>query len=65
MKSLDSVLNKNDIQKIILKQSINNKTSIELLKKYKPDLLISILGNQIFNNEIIKIKLKDAYRRWC
>ena len=60
IKSLDYVLNKNDIQKIILKQSINNKTSIELLKKYKPDLLISILGNQIFNNEIINIAPKGC-----
>ena len=53
--SLDYVLNKNNIAKIVLAKSINHKQSVKLLKDYKPDLLISILGNQIFKNEIINL----------
>ena len=59
-KSLDFVLKKNNIQKIILAQSINHKKSIELLKEYSPDLLISILGNQIFKNDIINLAPKGC-----
>ena len=53
--SLNYVLKKNKIPKIQLKQSINHQKSIELLKAYKPDLLVSILGNQIFKSEVIKL----------
>lgn len=53
--SLNYVLKKNKISKIQLKESINNQKSIELLKSYKPDLLVSILGNQIFKSEVIKL----------
>ena len=59
-KNLDSVLKRNNIRKIILEQSINHQKSIKLLKEYKPDLLISILGNQIFKNEIINIGPKGC-----
>ena len=58
--SLNSILKKNDIQKIILEQSINHETSLKLLKQYEPDLLISILGNQIFKNEIITLAPKGC-----
>ena len=55
VQSLDYVLKQNNIPKILLNESINHEKSIELLKTYKPDLLISILGNQIFKNEIINL----------
>jgi len=58
--SLNSVLKRNNIKKIILEKSINHNQSIELLKEYKPDLLISILGNQIFKNEIINLAPKGC-----
>lgn len=58
--SLDYVLKRNNIKKIILDQSVNHKKSIELLKAYKPDLLISILGNQIFKQEIINLAPKGC-----
>ena len=58
--SLDSVLQRNNIQKIILEKSINHNQSIKLLKEYSPDLLISILGNQIFKNEIINLAPKGC-----
>ena len=53
--SIASVLKRNSIDKIVLGQSINHQKSISLLKKYKPSVLISILGNQIFNQEIIDL----------
>ncbi len=59
-KSLDSFLRTNNIEKILLDKSINNKESIEIIKSYKPDLLISILGNQIFKNEIINLAPKGC-----
>jgi len=58
--SLDSLLKRNRIERIFLEQSINHKKSIVLLKKYKPDLLISILGNQIFKKEIINLASKGC-----
>ncbi len=58
--SLDSFLRTNNIEKILLDKSINNEASIEIIKSYKPDLLISILGNQIFKNEIINLAPKGC-----
>ena len=59
-KKLDSVLNKFKIPKIVLKKSINNKESVEIIKKYQPDLLISILGNQIFRKQIFDLAPKGC-----
>ena len=53
--SLHSILKKNNISRIVLHDSINHQESVRLLKEYKPDLLISILGNQIFKHEIINL----------
>ena len=36
--SLESFLKTNNIEKILLDKSINNKESIEIIKSYKPDL---------------------------
>ncbi|MEC7863979.1 MAG: formyltransferase family protein, partial [Bacteroidota bacterium] len=58
--SLDLVLKRNNIKKIILEKSINHNRSIELLKDHTPDLLISILGNQIFKSEIINLAPKGC-----
>ena len=58
--SLDSFLRTNNIEKILLDKSINNRQSIEIIKSYKPDLLISILGNQIFKNKIINLAPKGC-----
>lgn len=58
--SLDSFLRTNNIEKVLLDKSINNKESIEIIKSYKPDLLISILGNQIFKNELINLAPKGC-----
>lgn len=58
--SIGFILNKNNISKIVLDKSINHKQSVKLLKDYKPDLLISILGNQIFKHEIINLAPKGC-----
>tara|TARA_B100000427_G_C15510706_1_gene596052 strand:+ start:1263 stop:2030 length:768 start_codon:yes stop_codon:yes gene_type:complete len=54
-KKIENVLNKYDIDKIVLNKSINHKDSIEKIKSYKPDILISILGNEIFKKPIINL----------
>ena len=59
-KKVDSVLNTNDIPKIVLKKHINHNESVDEIKKYKPDLLVSILGNQIFKNQIINLAPKGC-----
>lgn len=59
-RKLDTVLNKFNIPKIVLKKSINNKESVEIIKKHQPDLLISILGNQIFRQQIFNLAPKGC-----
>ena len=54
-KSVRKVLKSNKIDIIDLKEAINARSSINKLKKLKPDLIISILGNEIFKNEILKL----------
>ena len=58
--SLDSLLSRNKIKKILLGKSINHKESIVTIQSYKPDLLISILGNQIFKDEVINLAPKGC-----
>ncbi len=38
-----------------LKKNINHKNSIEQINNYKPDIILSILGNQIFKQNLISI----------
>jgi len=59
-KKVDFVLNENNIPKIILKKHINHKESVNEIVKYQPDLLISILGNQIFKSQIINLAPKGC-----
>jgi len=54
------VLEKYDIPIIKLKHSINHSESIAQIKKYKPDLLISILSNQIFKEPILTLAPKGC-----
>ena len=39
---------------------INSNESVEKIKKYQPELLISILGNQIFKDPIINLAPKGC-----
>lgn len=59
-KNVKFVLSTNEIPIIILDKHINHDESIERIKNYKPDLLISILGNQIFREQIINLAPKGC-----
>ncbi|MFL2805331.1 MAG: methionyl-tRNA formyltransferase [Gammaproteobacteria bacterium] len=50
-----AVLKKNYIPRIELTSSINSTESLEHIKNYSPDLLISIGGNQIFKKPLINL----------
>ncbi len=58
--NLTGLLERYNIPKIILTEPINNKVSVEIIKSYKPDLLVSILGNQIFKEPIINLAPKGC-----
>ena len=59
-KNIFKVLNKNSIAPIILDEPINNFNSVNKIKAFKPDLIISILGNQIFKEPIINLAPKGC-----
>ena len=59
-KKVDYVLNKNNIPKIVLSNNINHVESVAEINTYKPDLLVSILGNQIFKKQIIELAPKGC-----
>ncbi len=59
-KSIDHILDENNISKIILDKPINENESVDKIKKFEPDLLISILGNQIFKDPIINLAPKGC-----
>ena len=59
-KNIFRLLRKNNIDVIKLYNSINSKESVELIKSYKPDLLVSILGNQIFKEQIFNLAPKGC-----
>ena len=59
-KSIKRILEKHKIPIISLKRAINHKESIELISKFSPDLLISILGNEIFKKPIIELASKGC-----
>lgn len=49
------VLKDNNIPIIVLNSPINEKQSVDQIKAFAPDLLVSILGNQIFKKPIIEL----------
>ncbi|TPV35979.1 formyl transferase [Paucihalobacter ruber] len=59
-KNIKRFLSVNSISEISLDKHINHQDSIEKIKSFKPDLLISILGNQIFKNQIINLAPKGC-----
>ena len=54
------VLKKNGILEIKLDKGINHPESVDKIKALQPDLLISILGNQIFKEDIINLAPKGC-----
>lgn len=54
------VLKRNNIPEIILDKGINHPESVDKIKTFQPDLLISILGNQIFKDPIFNLAPKGC-----
>jgi methionyl-tRNA formyltransferase len=59
-KNVFNVLKKNKIPPIILDEAINQTSSVNKIKAFDPDLLISILGNQIFKAPILNLAPKGC-----
>ena len=52
---VSAVLKKHNVPRIEITRSINSSLSLELIKSYYPDLLISIGGNEIFKTPLINL----------
>lgn len=59
-KKVKNILAKYKIPLIDTEDNINNPTNLALLKVYKPDLLVSIAGNQIFKLPLINLSTKGC-----
>ena len=59
-KSIKSFLTENDIPIINIDGSINSQGSLNTIKNFNPDLLVSILGNQIFKRSLIDLAPKGC-----
>lgn len=59
-RSIRGVLNLFQIPEIKIKGSINSNLNLELIKSHKPDLIISILANQIFKKPLIDLAPKGC-----
>ena len=57
---INSFLKKNNIPNIQLSSSVNSNDSLNKIKSFKPDLLVSILGNQIFKRELLDLAPKGC-----
>ncbi len=54
-KSVAKIVKKHEILLLQLKNSINNKDNVALLKKHSPDAIIIIAGNQIIKKQVLEI----------
>ncbi|WP_405208876.1 methionyl-tRNA formyltransferase [Aquimarina sp. LLG6339-5] len=59
-KKIPKVLKKYEIPEIRLEKSVNHEDSLDIIKSYEPDLLISIAGNQIFKSQLINLAPKGC-----
>jgi len=59
-KNVSFLLKNNRIQEIVLDKHINHKDSVNKIQQFHPDLLVSILGNQIFKDSIINLAPKGC-----
>ena len=53
--TVKKIIKQHGISVIELKESINSESSVELLTKFSPDLIISIQGNEIFGKRFLEI----------
>ena len=54
------VLEKHGVPLIQLEKGINTKSSLEIIRAQKPDVLVSIAGNQIFKKNLLAIPAKGT-----
>ena len=54
-KTLCNVLKKHNIINVDIEGDINQKSNIDILKGLRPDLIVSILGNQIFKSPLLEL----------
>ena len=54
-KKVRNILNKHNIPCISLNKSINSNQSLSRLSEFKPDLIVSIAGNEIFKTPLINL----------
>ena len=59
-RSVKFVLKKYSIPIISIKNDINSAQTLNYLKKYEPDLLISLAANRIFKKELIELAAKGC-----
>lgn len=59
-KSIKRFLIENDIPIINIEGSINSPDSLNTIKSFNPDLIVSILGNQIFKKPLIDLAPKGC-----
>jgi len=59
-KNVISVIKKHGIPIIHLEEDINSLRSIEKIRQYKPDLLISIAANRIFKKAVLEVASKGC-----
>ncbi|NOX08331.1 MAG: formyl transferase [Gammaproteobacteria bacterium] len=59
-KKVHSVLEKYNVPAILIEGSINSEESLDRLRALAPDLLISVLGNQIFKMPLIELAPKGC-----
>jgi len=57
---VEKVLQEHNIPIIKLQKSVNHKDSLEIISSYKPDILLSIAGNQIFKSQLINLPPKGT-----
>jgi methionyl-tRNA formyltransferase len=59
-KSVSYILDSNNILILRLNSSINSKESLQTISELKPDLLISVAGNEIFKRPLIDLAPKGC-----
>jgi methionyl-tRNA formyltransferase len=59
-KNVNIILNKYNIPAIQIKDDINSEKSLSEIKKFSPDLLVSIAANRIFKKPLIELASKGC-----
>lgn len=52
---IKDILKKNNINFFIVNDNINNNKNLDLIKKFEPDIILSLTANQIFKDSLLSI----------